>query len=159
MKILSFDGDKTLRLKRDPNQENLFNLFQKNIVINPKQNITLYSYVVQREYEMRLDKISNFLYGSPDYVEELMVINNIINPYSVKEGQYLYYCSFDNLQSFYTIDNMVEDTTSKEILTNSSKTNKKQENSDKLPLTIKPDNLKQITITEDNKVKIINSFE
>jgi hypothetical protein len=159
MKIASFDGDKILRLKRDPNQGNLFNLFQKNIIINPKHNITLYSYIIQREYEMRLDKISNFLYGSPDYVEELMVINDIINPYSVKEGQYLYYCSFDNLQLFYTTDDMVEDSTTKDNLIKSSKTNKKQENSDKLPLTIKPDNLKQITITEDNKVKIINSFE
>lgn len=159
MKITSFDGDNILRLKRDPNQGNLFNLFQKNIVINNKQNITLYLYVVQREYEMRLDKISNFLYGTPDYVEELMVINDIINPYSVKEGQYLYYCSLDNLQFFYTTDDTFEDTTSKNNLINSSKTNKNKEFTDNLPLTIKPNNLKQITITEDNKVKIINSFE
>lgn len=159
MKITSFDGDNILRLKRDPNQGNLFNLFQKNIVINNKQNIKLYLYVVQREYEMRLDKISNFLYGTPDYVEELMVINDIINPYSVKEGQYLYYCSLDNLQFFYTTDDTFEDTTSKNNLINSSKTNKNKEFTDNLPLTIKPNNLKQITITEDNKVKIINSFE
>lgn len=159
MKITSFDGNNTVKLKRDSNQGNLFNLFQKNIVINNKRNITLYSYVVQREYEMRLDKISNFLYGTPDYVEELMVINDIINPYSVKEGQYLYYCSLDNLEFFYTTDDMFEDTKSKDILINSSKINKNKDNTDNLPLTIKPNNLKQITITEDNKVKIINSFE
>ena len=30
--------------------------------------------MIPREFEMRLDKISNHIYGSPDYVEELIKI-------------------------------------------------------------------------------------
>jgi hypothetical protein len=38
-------------------------------------------------------------------------------PTAVKiEGQYLYYCSFDNLQLFYTTDDMMEDKTTKDSL-------------------------------------------
>ena len=65
MKIFSFDTDN--QLKRDPMQDNLFNLFQKNIM-----NITgipLNIYIVPREYEMRLDRISEHIYGTTDYVE------------------------------------------------------------------------------------------
>ena len=75
MKITSFDttGNNILR---DPKQDYLFDLFQKNIV--KTRNIVLIPYVVPREFEMRLDRISNYIFSSPDYVEELMVINDII---------------------------------------------------------------------------------
>ena len=68
MNILSFDDTNNFTIKRDPNQDNLFNLFQKNIMVVP--NIPLNIYVVPKEYEMRLDRISDHIYGSPDYVEE-----------------------------------------------------------------------------------------
>ena len=77
MKIISFDGDTTKKIKRDSEQNNLFDLFQKN-VINTK-NIPLNLYIVSRELEMRLDRISEYIYGSSDYVEELMILNDIIN--------------------------------------------------------------------------------
>jgi hypothetical protein len=159
MKITSFDGKSNIRIKRDPKQGDLFNLFQKNLKLN--DNIILNnSYVVPREFEMRLDKISNFLYGSPDYVEELMIMNNIINPYSVIEGQYLYYCNYDSLGLFYTTDSDLLIPERTKLIASSQTNNKnKSTNDNNLPLTVKPSNLNQITITEDNKVKIINSFE
>jgi len=97
MKILSFDGSTDLKINRDVNQHHLFDLFQKNIVNDI--NIPLNIYIIPREFEMRLDRISNHIYGSPYYVEELMVLNDIINPYSVKEGQYIYFCQIDYLQN------------------------------------------------------------
>ncbi|MCK9417620.1 hypothetical protein M0Q97_13340 [Candidatus Dojkabacteria bacterium] len=159
MKITSFDGKTNVRIKRDIKQKDLYNLFQKNLVLN--ENIKIINlYIVPLEYEMRLDKISNFLYGSPDFTEELMIMNNIMNPYSVLEGQYIYYCDYDSLSLFYTIDPEVTTTTRDKLISSSQTNNKvKQSNDNNLPLTVKPSNLNQITVTKDNKVKIINSFE
>lgn len=160
MNILSFDDTNNFTIKRDPNQGNLFNLFQKNIMVIP--NIPLNIYVVPREYEMRMDRISNHIYGSPNYVEELMVLNDIINPYSVQEGQYIYFCDQSNLQYLYTTDDLLNN---KEIarqqLISSSQNNKNIQNTNdkNLPLTIKPSNLNQVTVSADNTVQIINSFE
>ncbi|MCK9417331.1 hypothetical protein M0Q97_11845 [Candidatus Dojkabacteria bacterium] len=159
MKITSFDGKSNIRLKRDTKQKDLFNLFQKNLVLN--ENIIVSNlYIVPLEYEMRLDKISNFLYGSPDYTEELMIMNNITNPYSVLEGQYIYYCDYNSLSLFYTIDPDITSSTRDKLISSSQTNNKTKPTNDKnLPVTVKPSNLNQITVTKDNKVKIINSFE
>lgn len=163
MKIFSFDNNSTNnKIKRDPIQGELFNLFQKNIVLYP--NIPLGIYIVPREYEMRLDRISNHIYGSPDYMEELMVLNDILNPYSVKEGQYIFYCNFESLGLLYTNDNMSDEIEkNRQSLIKSSQPNRdrqKLSNSDKnLPPTIKPSNLNQIKVNKDNSVQIINTFE
>lgn len=160
MNILSFDTSNAI--KRDSNQGNLFNLFQKNIMA---VNISLNYYIVPKEFEMRLDRISNFIYGSPNYVEELMVLNDIINPYSVQEGQYIYFCDQANLQYLYTTDELINTTnnnTNRHDLISSSQPNRSKQNisnDQNLPPTIKPSNLNQITVGNDNSVQIINSFE
>jgi len=155
MKITSFD--KNNKIIRDSKQINLFNLFQKNITYN--DNIPFDVYIVPREYEMRLDRISYHIYGTTDYVEELMVVNDILNPYSIKEGQYIYYCSIENLKLLYVKDDMKTDIDeNKQQLIQSQKT-KKTQNSKNLSPTIKPDNLEQIKVSKDNRVQIINSFK
>ena len=160
MKITSFDttGNNILR---DPKQDYLFDLFQKNIV--KTRNIVLIPYVVPREFEMRLDRISNYIFSSPDYVEELMVINDIINPYSVKEGQVLYNCTIDSAAYLYTKDELLNNTEDqRQSLINSSQPNRQKQNlnsNQNLPVTVKSSNLQQIKVTNDNKVQIINSFQ
>ena len=162
MEILSFDNTANNRIKRDPNQDNLFNLFQKNVVNNSK-NMTLEIYIVPREFEMRLDRISDYIYGSSSYMEELMVLNNIICPYSVKEGQYIYFCQVDALQKLYMIDDLqnLKETARQNLI----KSNQNQNNltfgiSDQnLSPTVKPSNLQQVKVTKDNKIQIINSFQ
>lgn len=163
MKIFSFDNNQTnSKMKRDPIQGDLYNLFQKNIALYP--NIPLGVYIVTREHEMRLDRISNHIYGSPDYIEELMVLNDILNPYSVKEGQYIFYCTFDNLTLLYTKDDMSDEKEKlRQKFIKSSQPNRERQkitNGDmNLPPTIKPSNLNQITVNKDNSVQIINIFE
>lgn len=165
MKILSFDNSSN-RIIRDSTQGDLFDLFQKNIVNT--SNIALQIYIVPREFEMRLDRISDFIYGSSSYVEELMVLNDIINPYSVKEGQYIYFCQIDNLQKLYTIDDLQTlKETARQSLINSSQPNRNKENPNylavgtdqNLPPTVKPSNLKQIKVSKDNVIQIINTFQ
>ena len=151
MKIYSFDIS-SLKLK-----DKLFNIFQKNIEYNNK--IQLYTYIVPREYAMRLDLISNRIYGSSSYVEELMVINNIINPYSVKENQEIYYCSSNNLNYLYVKDNLSDDDGMREEIIKASQPNKNRETK-KITTTLQPKNIKQVTIdTKNRKIKIMNSFK
>lgn len=160
MKITSFDTDISNRIVRDPLQNDLYDLFQKNIINS--QNLSLRIYVVPREFEMRLDRISNFIYGTPDYVEELMVLNNIISPYSVQEGQYIYFCQIEDLSTLYTRDDMTNLTESyRQNTINSAQPNRQNQNlgiDQNLPPTVMPSKLKQITVTQDNKVQIINTF-
>lgn len=157
MKITSFDNNKNDRILRDKNQDDLFNLFQKNIIY--KNNISFEVYIVPREFEMRLDRICNYIYGTTDYVEELMTINDILNPYSVKEGQFIFFCSIESLKSLYVKDDLMPNIDyAKQELIQSQKT-KKTLNSNNLSPTIKPDNLEQIKVSKDNRVQIINSFE
>jgi hypothetical protein len=160
-KITSFDSSNN-DIKRDPTQGSLYNLFQKNIVYST--DISLGLYIIPKEYEMRLDKISTYLYGSPNYIEELMLINDIINPYSVKEGQSIWFCSSDDFVKLYTKDDMLtHDAVRKQMIQSSQPYRDREKalsSSDQnLPPTIKPTNLQQIKVTKDNKVKIINSFE
>ena len=172
MKILSFDNDVNNKIKRDPAQDNLFDLFQKNIVNN--RNISLEIYIVPREFEMRLDRISDYIYGSSNYMEELMVLNDIICPYSVKEGQYIYFCQIDSLQKLYATDDLqnLKEVARQNLITSSQPDREKQyqylgvqsvsngnNNDQNLPPTVKPGNLKQIKVSEDNRVEIINSFQ
>ena len=156
MKIFSFDGPNIFKLKRDKKQFDLFDLFQQNIIYN--DNIEFKEYIVPREFEMRLDRISNQLYGNVNYVEELMLLNNILNPWSVKEGQIILFCDINIFNSLYNVDNMLStNDDNKDIIKKSGTTNNIENKN--LPLTIIPNNLKQINISNDNEVKIINSFE
>lgn len=158
MKITSFDNSNN-SIKRDPNQNGLYNLFQKNMVY---KNIFVNLYIVPRENEMRIDKISNHIYGTPDYGEELMLLNDIISPYSIKEGQTIWFCSRENLDLLYVKDQLLTDEDKRQNMINTSQPNrnKKKETTDQnLPPTIKPSQLQQIKVNKDNKVQIINSFE
>ena len=162
MNILSFDDDiNNRRILRDPKQDNLYNLFQKNIMIT--KNLVVYPYLVPREFEMRFDRISNDIYGSPNFVEELMILNDIISPYSIKEGQIIYFCDSDNLSSLYTTDITVENKeVNRQNLIKSSQTNRDRQNlsnDSNLPPTVKPQNLEQVKIDKNNNIQIINSFE
>jgi hypothetical protein len=111
---------------------------------------------------MRLDKISNHIYGTPDYVEELMVLNDIINPYSVKEGQFIYFCSVDDLSKLQTTDEMLTSKeTQRQNIINSSQPNRDKNKivgDTNLPPNIKPANLEQINV-KNNTVQILNSFQ
>lgn len=158
MKITSFDGNSSNKIKRDENQDQLFNLFQKNVVY--VNSVPLNIYIVPREFEMRLDRISYHIYGTTDYVEEIMTLNDIISPYSVKQGQYIFYCSIDDIGQLYVTDELKNDLEKKKIaIINSATPNNKSKSSDNLSPTIKSNNLEQIKVTKDNKVKIINKFE
>lgn len=113
-------------------------------------------YVVPREYEMRMDLISNHLYDSMEYVEELMKLNNIINPFAIKEGTLINYLPLDLLYLMHSEynENELQPTNLSQV--DKEKSTIKQ---DRKP-SEKPREIKQIVEDKQaQKVKIINNFE
>lgn len=64
--------------------------FFENTFDYTKQN-TYQRFTVTKENEMRIDLISNQLYGTTDYIDVILNINNIDNPLNIKEGTVLIY--------------------------------------------------------------------
>jgi len=154
MKIGSFQ-----KLERDKTQDNLYNIFQTTI-IKPK-NIPLYEYIVNREEEMRMDKISLNIYNSNQYSEELMVLNNIIDPWAIKEGDIIYFCKLSDINTLYSEDDDYYKDMEKLLSGNERKRTKLDPSrTNNLNPVVKPKNLKQIDINEKNHIiKIISSFD
>lgn len=139
--------------------DGFYDLFQKTMV---NDNNIFYNYFfVTNEYEGRLDLISKQLYGSTDYIEELMTINNIINPWSIKSGDIIYYAnSSTDYSIIYQNDEPINDQKDKILLMNKNKSTKKDINRLGSPPVIKPDNLKQLDVNYiKKKITIINKFK
>lgn len=61
------------------------------------ERITLYSMVLSSKYNMRIDLLAKDLYHKENEILSIMTINDITNPYSIKEGMVIYYVSVENL--------------------------------------------------------------
>ena len=101
------------KLKRDILQENLYDLFV--------QNFNLYSgylnyIIVSRQYEMRLDYLCSDLYGDIQYIGYLMKLNDIFNPFSIKEGDIIVYVPSNKLTSSLYQDPKVLQAQAKELI-------------------------------------------
>lgn len=155
MKIYSLDKKK---IKKSRYQEDLYDLFEKTMTA---EKITLTPYTVPREFEMRLDKVSNYLYGTSSYVEELMILNDIVNPLSIKEGQEILFCDISYLPYLYKKDQINDDFDERrDNLIKSSQRKTSEEQQKFLPPTVKPRQLKRISVdTKSRKIKIIRSFK
>jgi len=139
--------------------ELLYDFFEKTMV-NDRELI--YSvYIVPEEYDARLDLICNHIYHDTDLMEELMTQNGIINPFSVKTGDQLYYSySKAELKALYKRDLNNNEENKRNILNmNKSKTSKQDPNAS-LPPSIRPSNLKPIDINYNKKViTVMNKFK
>ena len=118
-------------------------------------------YTVKREEEMRIDKISSKIYQSDQYTEELMTLNNIIDPWSIKEGDTIMFCKLSDITILYSedddyykdIEKLVDSSQGKNTKLDPSRRNN-------LNPVVKPKNLKQISVDKNNHIiKIINSFD
>ncbi len=145
------------KTQKDENQDNLYDLFypvmEDNITNNP--NVMFIRYEVKSHREMRLDLVCIDIFGTDRYIDELMYINNIVNPYSIKEGDIIYYPykreTIENIQKGYTknFDEISEDANLRSSITNRESTVSKPSSSYK-PITV-DDNNKEIRVV--NKLK------
>lgn len=92
-----------------------------------KQNSFQYfMYVVDRFDEMRIDNISYKIYGTTDYADFLLFLNDIINPLNIKEGDMLIYVNGEDIPSYQVDPEEVRDIRGK--LINLSKIKKVDKN-------------------------------
>jgi hypothetical protein len=93
------------RLVRDVIQDNLYNLFEPTF--KSRTGFQMQTYLVSKSDEMRIDVISNEIYGTPDECDVLLSINDIDNPLNIKEGDSIMYVNYETLQEYRieTIDN------------------------------------------------------
>ena len=140
-------------INRDDKQQKLYNIFQKTVVDNKDKPI-LETTVFSGE-EMRIDKISDRIYGTTKFEEELMVLNNILNSYSINVGDTIKYF----LPGYETTMQEVEKSSDQDIvksLANPNKNTRKDPNrNDNLIPTIKPANLTSVDVNKNNKTTCI----
>lgn len=76
------------KITDDITGEEKFNFSKPAIKLKSEINI-INVHLVKEDEEMRPDIISNLYYGSPDYVDILLKVNAISNPFSIKQGLFL----------------------------------------------------------------------
>jgi hypothetical protein len=112
------------KLTRDPNQDDLYNLFNKTYIDYPVAQST--NYVVDQDEEMRMDLISFKIYGSVNYVDFLCNFNQIDNPLNIMQGDIIKYVELTEIVLFNNVDTNVEEV--RKGLLNSNKSTRKDPN-------------------------------
>jgi hypothetical protein len=100
MKLYNLDN-----LIRDDKQDDLYNLFEPTFKMNRGYKLT--QYVVSPEEEMRIDTISNSMYGNSDQCDFILDVNDIDNPLNIMAGDILIYPEFATIDEYRirTVDN------------------------------------------------------
>jgi hypothetical protein len=82
------DSLKKTKIVDQSTGEEKFNFSRPSIVL--KDDVRVIAIHLVRDHEqMRPDLISNLYYGTPDYVDLILKMNGISNPFSLTEGRFL----------------------------------------------------------------------
>lgn len=145
---------------RKTEQNNLLDLI--NPILLTDDTLYYYPYVVSEVEEMRPDIICNNIYGHTRYIDEFLTLNNILNPWSIKYGQILYYVDEESILLIQSKPKEDQEILLKNLV-NPNKETKKDPNrstGENLPPSIKPANLKDVDVDFVNKtVKIIDTLK
>lgn len=140
-------------IKRDTKQDNLYNIFSTSIIDQPIQRLKTYVYEGE---ECRLDLVSKRLYLTTIYEEELMVINNIINKFSISVGDEIEYVDNNAIQLFRSFD--VDDGQNSEKVANQNKSTRVDPNRQSgVPPTIRPLDFEQMMVDKKNQTIKLNT--
>jgi hypothetical protein len=112
------------QLSRDPNQNNLYDLFAKTF--RPNTIYQFQTHIVQPDEEMRIDLICDRLYGDTKYVDFLLNFNEIDNPLNVKQDDVIKWCEISLIDEFKDQSAREEELT--RTLLNSNKSTRKDPN-------------------------------
>ena len=118
MRVFDLDN-----LTRDDNQDGLYNLIEQTFVLRDLPYLTT---VVTKEQEMRIDLISQSLYGDVDHTDLILNLNNIDLPINIKQGDTIFYIPADLIDNYRI---KVDETTNKRrLLLSPDKANVKDPN-------------------------------
>jgi hypothetical protein len=147
-------------VQRDKIMNNLYDVIDPVIIWD--DTIAYYPYVVQAEEAMRIDLICYSIYGNFNYIDELLTMNNILNPWSIKEGDIIKFCEEDALIGLQLLAKTDQQRVVTELV-NPNKDTKKDPNRDEgtgLTPTIRPSNIKEVSINYDDKtMKIMDRLQ
>lgn len=147
-------------VQRDQLQGNLFDIIDPIVIWNDSLNY--FPYVVSQEESMRIDLICFNIYNNFNYIDELLTLNNILNPWSIQAGQTIYFIEEDSIQVLQ-LQTKADDQKIVRELVNPNKDTQKDPNRDTgtgLPPTIKPAGLKDVSVDYNNKtIKIMDRFK
>lgn len=145
---------------RKVEQDNLLDLITP-ILVND-DTLYYYPYIVSEVEEMRPDIICNNIYGHSKYIDELLTLNNILNPWSIKNGQIIYYVDEESILLIQSKPKEDQQVLLKNLV-NPNKDTKKDPNrttGENLPPSIKPSNLKDVSVDFTNKtIKIMDTLK
>lgn len=149
--MMDFFDTKTL--KKDKNQDGLFNFFQPTFKMLTDVDQQLI--VVDKDSAMRIDLVCNELYKRVDLIDFLCSFNDIDNPLNVMEGDILFYTSFATIDTFRIKKSETDET--RTLLLNPNKASQVDSNRQKyvedkysLPPTVMPVPKPHIKIERDN---------
>jgi hypothetical protein len=91
-----------------------------------RNDVEIYQYEVQKGEEMRMDLVCESIYGSIEYIDIIMHINNIDNPLNIKEGTILLYPDSNKISLFRIIEEKKSDVQNQ--IVNTNKTTRKDSN-------------------------------
>lgn len=139
--------------ERSKNEEGLYDIFLDTVI---DKDLIKYQTIVKEKEEARMDLLCKRIYGTSMYIEELMLMNNIINPFSIVVGQLIEFVGQDDI-SYYR-DPEETNEKSENIANPKNKNTRKDPNREKgVPPTIKPIGFKQILVDKKNKSIRINN--
>ena len=156
MEFYTFDNT---NIKENLEGQRLYDFFEKTMVND--YELIYSSYIVPEEFDARLDLVCKYIYGSMDYMEELMTQNGIINPFSIKTGDELQYSySSEVLRALYQRDIEINEENKKRILNINKAKRSTQDPNASLPPSIKPGNLKALDVNYNKKtISVINKLK
>jgi len=68
----------------------IIDLIEKDVLISFEKPNAINYFLLDQEDSMRIDIVSKKMYGSTDYIENVLKFNEISNPFSIEEGDVLY---------------------------------------------------------------------
>lgn len=137
---------------RDIEQDNLYDIFKQTII--DKDIDRYYDYVRENE-EARIDKVCLRIFGTSSNEEEFMVLNDIVNPWSIKSGNDILY-----IPTLVALRETIKDETITDNVANPKK--KKDTRVDPtrqkgVPPTIKPLDFENVLIDKKNQTIKLNT--
>jgi hypothetical protein len=152
------------KAQRNAVQNNLTDIVDP--ILGSDDTLSYYPYVVGQEEGMRIDQVCYNIYGNFNYIDEILTINNIINPWSIRGGDIIYFLDEGDLESLQ-LSPKIDQTAIINKLINPNKDTQKDPNRDPnsvttgngLPPTIKTKGSDDVTIDYVNKkIKIMDRF-
>ena len=140
------------------------------------KSVNLNIFILERRHAMRLYLVSQELYNTTEYVGTLCQLNNILDPFSVRENDVLFYTSEQGSQDLMNVPEVIRQSGIDELrsqvkneLINALKKKKNdpgrrkylnnRNNQDVLPPSIIPDSAPQSVIENDKILIAPNLFQ